>query len=145
MKVRWNHGTSTPSTYIRCLSSSNALWLKTKLLYNSIHVLSFVIIWLSILISVIMFMHVITIMIELYEIKPWHKLTTHCHLYSSIFYRGANIFDIATSVLTSKQHPHFSHNDFSSSITITFQHSLLKQIHNSFIHISISLPLFSLL
>ena len=54
-------------------------------------------------------------------------------------------FSIATSVLTSKQHPHFSHNDFSLSIRITFEHSLSEQIHNSFIHIAISLPLFSLL
>ena len=37
------------------------------------------------------------------------------------------------------------HTDFSLSIRINFQHSLSEQIHNSFIHIAISLPLFSLL
>ena len=44
-----------------------------------------------------------------------------------------------------KKHPHFSHNDFSLSIRINFQHSLSKQIHNSFIYIVIGLPLFLLL
>ena len=83
--------------------------------------------------------------LELCGIRPWHRLTTHWHLSSSISYQGANISGIATSILTSKQNPHFLHNDLSLSIRITFQHSLSEQIHNSFIHIAISLPLFSLL
>ena len=127
------------------MSSSDALWLTTKSLYNSIHVLAFTIMWLSIPISLIMFMHIITIRLGLCGIRPWHKFSTHWHLSSSISHRGANISGIATSVLTSKQHPHFSHNNFSLSIRITFQHSLSEQIHNSFIHIAIILPLFSLL
>ena len=88
---------------------------------------------------------VITIRLELCGIRPWHRLTTHWHLFFSISHRGSNIFVIATSVLTSKQHPHFSPNDFSLNIRITFQHSISEQIHNSFIHIAIRLPLFSLL
>ena len=123
-------------------SQGDALWLTTKSSYQSIHILAFVIIWLSLPIILIMFMHVITIRLELCGIRPWHRLTTHWHLSSLIFHRGANISGVGTSVLTSKQHPHFSHNDFSLSIRITFQHSLLEQIHNSFIHIAISLPLF---
>ena len=43
-----------------------------------------------------------------------------------IYHRDANIFGIATSILTLKQNPHFSHNDLSLSIKITFQHSLLE-------------------
>ena len=116
-----------------------------KSLYNSIHILAFAIIWLSIPINLIMFMHVMTIRLELREIRPWHRLTTHWHLSSSISHRGTNISGIATNVFNSKQHRHFSHNDFSLSVRITFQHSLSQKIHNPFIHISISLPLFSLL
>ena len=46
-----------------------------------------------------------------------------------ISHRGANNSGIATSVLTLKQNPPFSHNDFSLSIRITFQHSLSEQSH----------------
>ena len=126
-------------------STSDALWLSTKSLYKSIHILAFAIIWLSITISLIIFMHVITIRLELWGIRPWHRLTMHWHLSSSISHQSANISGIATSVLYSKQHPHFSHNDLSLSINITFQHSLSKQIRNLFIYISTSFPLFSLL
>ena len=60
-----------------------------------------------------------------------HTMTQTHHALTpilSISHRGANIFGIETIVLTSKQNPHFSHNDFSLSIRITFQHSLLEQI-----------------
>ena len=129
MNVSWNHDTSTPSTQICCLSSSDTLWLTTKSLYNCIYVLAFAIIWLSIPISLIMFMYVVTIRLELCGIRPWNKLTTQWHLSYSISHRGANISGIATSVLTSKQNTRFSHNDFSLSITITFQHSLSEKSH----------------
>ena len=62
----------------------------------------------------------------------WNQTMTQTHhaLTPILFNRGANIFGNATSVLTSKQNPHFSHNDFSLTIRINFQHSLLEKIHS---------------
>ena len=57
------------------------------------------------------------------------RLAKHLHLSSSISHRGANNSGIATSVLTLKQNPPFSHNDSSLSIRITFQQSLSETIH----------------
>ena len=69
----------------------------------------------------------------------------HTNTYPLQFLTEVLIISVLELVSSSKQHPHFSHNDFSLSIRITFQHSLLEQIHNSLIHIAIGFPLFSLL
>ena len=94
-----------------------------NLLYKIVLILAFTNIWLSIPIVFIMFMHAITIRIAHVDhtMTETHNTPTPILFDPSLRYQ---FFGIATSGLTSKQHPHFSHNDLSLSIRITFQLSL---------------------
>ena len=114
-----------------------------KPLYK-ILILAFTIIWLSIPIIFIMFMHDITI--RLAHVDQTMTQTHHAPT-SFIFHLSSRckLSSIATSVLSLKTISSFSHSDFSLSIRIIFQHSLSEQLLTSFILVAIGLPLFLLL